>query len=100
MFNNPKEICIRKHFKRWGHEMNKDTSPIETGLMPFVRYIKFFSSKFNDSTSERVLTIDNLTRMKKKTEFIGKAGLAKLMQVPASSTIVFLRSSSSSSTRS
>ena len=30
--------------------------------------------------------------MKKKTEFIGKAGLTKLMQVPASSTIVFLRS--------
>merc|ERR1719385_127792 len=51
---------------RWGHEMNKDTSPIETGLMPFVR-------------------------MKKKAEFIGKAGLAKLMQKPASSTIVFLR---------
>ena len=23
---------------RWGHEMNKDTSPIETGLMPFVRW--------------------------------------------------------------
>ena len=42
MFYNPKEICIRKHFKRWGHEMNKDTSPIETGLMPFVRYIMHY----------------------------------------------------------
>jgi len=59
-------LRMEKGFRGWGHEMNKDTSPIETGLMPFVR-------------------------MKKKTEFIGKAGLAKLMQVPASSTIVFLR---------
>ena len=42
MFNNLKAICIRKHFKRWGHEMNKDTSPIETGLMPFVRYMLLY----------------------------------------------------------
>ena len=73
--------------------MNKDTSPIETGLMPFVRYIVLDLN----STSKKVQEIDHLTRMKKKTEFIGKAGLAKLMQVPAMSTIVFLRSSSSSS---
>ena len=27
-------------FRAWGHEMNKDTTPIETGLMPFVRMKK------------------------------------------------------------
>ena len=27
-------------FRGWGHEMNKDTSPIEPGLMPFVRMKK------------------------------------------------------------
>ena len=27
-------------FRGWGHEMNKDISPIEAGLMPFVRMKK------------------------------------------------------------
>jgi dimethylglycine dehydrogenase len=58
-------LRMEKGFRGWGHEMNKDTSPIETGLMPFVR-------------------------MKKKTEFIGKAGLQALQRVPAATQLVFL----------
>ena len=27
-------------FRAWGREMNKDVSPIESGLMPFVRMKK------------------------------------------------------------
>lgn len=46
-------LRIEKGFRAWGHEMNKDTTPIETGLMPFVR-------------------------MKKKSQFIGKTALEEL----------------------
>ena len=31
---------IEKGFRAWGREMNKDVSPIEAGLMPFVRMNK------------------------------------------------------------
>ena len=33
-------LRIEKGFRGWGHEMNKDTSPVETGLMPFVKINK------------------------------------------------------------
>jgi len=59
-------LRIEKGFKGWGHEMNKDTTPIETGLMPFVR-------------------------MKKKANFIGRDALVELQKVPVTSNIVFLQ---------
>ena len=34
------DIMLLSGFRGWGHEMNKDTSPIEPGLMPFVRMNK------------------------------------------------------------
>jgi len=58
-------LRMEKGFNGWGHEMNKDTSPIETGLMPFIR-------------------------MKKKAEFIGRAALARQLESPARSTLAFL----------
>ena len=33
-------IFFSPGFRAWGHEMNMDTTPIETGLMPFVRMKK------------------------------------------------------------
>lgn len=48
-------LRIEKGFRAWGSEMNKDTYPIEAGLMPFVR-------------------------MKKKAPFIGKAAISSLLQ--------------------
>merc|ERR1711970_204831 len=48
-------LRMEKGFRAWGREMNKDTSPIEAGLMPFVR-------------------------MKKKADFIGKSSISALLQ--------------------
>ena len=45
--------------------MNADTSPIESGLMPFVR-------------------------MDKPTEFVGRAGLARLLESPAEKTVALV----------
>merc|ERR1719336_1130967 len=58
-------LRIEKGFRAWGHEMNKDTTPIETGLMPFVK-------------------------MKKKTDFIGKQAVADLLKNTQNSEVVFL----------
>jgi len=56
-------LRIEKGFRAWGHEMNMDTSPVETGLLPFIR-------------------------MKKKTDFIGKeALLEELKSVPKRSLV-------------
>ena len=46
--------------------MNKDVSPIESGLMPFVR-------------------------MKKQADFIGKAALLERLKIPMTSTNVMLK---------
>ena len=46
--------------------MNKDVSPIESGLMPFVR-------------------------MKKETDFVGKAALVERLKIPMTSTSVMLK---------
>ena len=46
--------------------MNKDVSPIESGLMPFVR-------------------------MKKQTDFVGKAALVERLKITMSSTTVMLK---------
>ena len=46
--------------------MNKDVSPIESGLMPFVR-------------------------MKKPADFIGKAALVERLKIPMTSTSVMLK---------
>lgn len=58
-------LRIEKGFRGWGHEMNKDTSPIEPGLMPFVR-------------------------MKKKANFIGKQAVEEMLKAPQASEVVFL----------
>ena len=50
-FQHPKRVCnictikiAQKAngpgFRAWGHEMNMDTSPVETGLLPFIRMKK------------------------------------------------------------
>jgi len=59
-------LRIEKGFRGWGHEMNKDTSPTETGLMPFIR-------------------------MKKKADFIGKSAVAERQKMVPASQIVFLK---------
>ena len=46
--------------------MNKDVSPIESGLMPFVR-------------------------MKKQTDFVGKDALVERLKIPMTSTTVMLK---------
>ena len=53
-------------FRAWGREMNKDVSPIESGLMPFVR-------------------------MKKQVDFIGKAALAERLKIPMTTSTVMLQ---------
>ena len=53
-------------FRAWGREMNKDVSPIESGLMPFVR-------------------------MNKPVDFIGKAALAERLKIPLTSSTVMLK---------
>jgi dimethylglycine dehydrogenase len=58
-------LRIEKGFRGWGHEMNKDTSPIEPGLMPFVR-------------------------MKKTANFIGKSAVTEMLKTPRDSEVVFL----------
>jgi len=58
-------LRIEKGFRAWGHEMNKDTTPIETGLMPFVR-------------------------LKKKADFVGKSALLKLLQKVPTRRVVHL----------
>lgn len=58
-------LRIEKGFRGWGHEMNKDTSPIEPGLMPFVR-------------------------MNKKANFIGKEAVKEMLKYPSTSEVVFL----------
>jgi len=58
-------LRIEKGFRAWGHEMNKDTTPIETGLMPFVR-------------------------LNKKADFIGKEALQDLLKSVPSRRVVHL----------
>jgi len=58
-------LRIEKGFRAWGHEMNMDTTPIETGLMPFVR-------------------------MKKKADFIGKQGLLDLLKSAQTRNLVHI----------
>lgn len=58
-------LRIEKGFRAWGHEMNKDTTPIETGLMPFVR-------------------------LKKKSDFVGKSGLLEAMKEVPTRKVVHL----------
>ena len=53
-------------FRAWGREMNKDVSPIESGLMPFVR-------------------------MKKQADFIGKSALQERLKIPMTSEIVMIK---------
>jgi len=58
-------LRIEKGFRGWGHEMNKDTSPIEPGLMPFVK-------------------------IQKKANFIGKTAVQEMLKTPRTSEVVFL----------
>jgi len=58
-------LRMEKGFRAWGHEMNKDVTPIESGLMQFVR-------------------------MKKKASFIGKEALSDLLKKPMATRIVML----------
>jgi len=58
-------LRIEKGFRAWGHEMNKDTTPVESGLLPFIRF-------------------------KKKSDFQGKAGLKKHMTEVSNRQVVHI----------
>ena len=44
-------LIIIPGFRGWGHEMNKDTSPIEPGLMPFVKLNKKVKQNIKNNLS-------------------------------------------------
>ena len=84
-------------FRAWGREMNKDVSPIEAGLMPFVRMKKkvhtiniFVDTCIVTCVVTRVLT-RVLSRVFSQANFIGKSAVSAQLQTPAARCVAFLR---------
>ena len=80
-------------FRAWGREMNKDVSPIEAGLMPFVRMKKkVHTTNIHVDMCIATCIIKCIkTRLISQANFIGKSAVSAQLQTPAARCVAFLR---------